>query len=353
MDVGIAFDLRSDFTLDAGAPIDRLEEYDSEKTVQAIARALAENGHEPRLMGGGRRFLEAALARPPELVFNIAEGWGTRSREAHVPAVCEMLGIPFTHSDPLALALTLDKPLTKRVAASFGVPVAPFAVVETLDDLRGAALASLSYPLFVKPAAEGSSMGVRKSSRVLDRRALESEVERCLHDYKQPALVETFLPGIEFTVGVVGNSRPGTSSLEVIGVMEIEPLKVRPEEFVYGLETKRDYEVEVEYHVPPKSVTAQKRREVEQVALAAFRALGCRDVARFDMRLDERGVPTFMEVNPLPGLSPVSGDIVIISRARGWSYEKLIGTIVSEAASRQGLACASAPDRRALARGPV
>src|SRR5947208_14402278 len=203
MDIGIAFDLRSDFALEAGSPVDRLEEYDSPETVEAIATALAANGHRPRLLGGGRRFLEQMLARPPELVFNIAEGWGTRSREAHVPAVCEMLRIPFTHSDPLTLALTLDKPLTKRVAASHGVPTAPFAVVATLDELRAARLPP--FPLFVKPAAEGSSMGVRKSSRVTGHAQLEAEVARCLADYRQPVLIESFLPGVEVTVGVIGN----------------------------------------------------------------------------------------------------------------------------------------------------
>jgi D-alanine-D-alanine ligase len=330
MDIGIAFDLRSDFAVETGAPIDRLEEYDSPETVEAIAKALSANGHKPRMLGGGERFLVgmATTQRRPELVFNIAEGWGTRSREAHVPAVCEMLRVPFTHSDPLTLALTLDKPLTKRVVASHGVPTAPFAVIERLADLDGL---TLPFPLFVKPSAEGSSMGVRKSSRVKDRSALEAEVARCLADYKQPVLVETFLPGIEFTVGVIGNG----AQAQVLGVMEIEPRTVKTEDFVYGLETKRDYVTEVAYHVPPKNISATKRQEVEQVALAAFRALDCRDIARFDIRLDAQGAASFIEVNPLPGLSPTSGDIVIMARVAGWTYEQLIGRIVSEALGRQ------------------
>ncbi|MEZ0229860.1 MAG: D-alanine--D-alanine ligase [Planctomycetota bacterium] len=334
MRIGIAYDLRSDFAPDAGAPVDRLEEYDSQETVDAIARALVAGGHEPRLLGGGRRFLESVLRSPPELVFNIAEGWGTRSREAHVPAVCEMLRIPFTHSDPLTLALTLDKPLTKRLAASHGVPTAPFAVVEKLEDLAApGALQGLAYPLFVKPAAEGSSMGVRKSSRVTGRAQLEAEVARCLADYRQPALIETFLPGVEFTVGLIGNG----SSVEVLGVMEIEPRDGKPEEFVYGLETKRDYLAQVAYHIPPRGVSAAKRAEVEKVAIAAFKALGCRDLSRFDIRLDAAGTPNFIEVNPLPGLSPRSGDIVILSSAMGWTYDKLVNRVVSEAIVRQNL----------------
>lgn len=329
MDVGIAFDLRSDFRLEPGAPVDRLEEYDSEATVQAIARAIEANGHRARLMGGRRRFVEAALASPPDIVFNIAEGWGTRSREAHVPAACEMLGIPFTHGDPLALALTLDKPLAKRVVASHGVPTAPFAVVERVADVRAV---ELPFPLFAKPAAEGSSMGVRRSSRCSTPAELAREVERLLADYRQPVLVETYLPGVELTVGVIGNDPP-----RILGVMEIAPKRARREEFVYGLETKRDWEVEVDYHVPPRSLDALKLRQVEEVALAAYRALGCRDVARLDIRLDARGMPCFMEVNPLPGLSPVSGDIVIMARATGLSYEGLIGAILDAALARTGL----------------
>src|SRR5579883_1146609 len=332
MRIGIAYDLRSDFTVAEDEPEDRLEEYDSQETVNAIAAALEAAGHEPRLLGGGRRFLKNVIGNAPDLVFNIAEGWLTRSREAHVPAVCEMLRIPFTHSDPLTNALTLDKPLTKRVVASHGIKTAPFVVISSVDELATATFPP--FPLFVKPAAEGSSMGVRKSSRVTTRTELETEVARCLEDYSQPALVESFLPGIEVTVGVIGNG----ASLEVLGVMEIAPMKAKQEDFVYGLESKRAYKDEVDYHVPPKSLTPGKLREVEAVALASFEALGCRDISRFDIRLDERGTPNFIEVNPLPGLSPVTSDVVIMARASGWTYERLIQRVVEEASVRQNLA---------------
>ena len=255
MDIGIAFDLRSDFAAEPGAPIDRLEEYDSPETVRSIEQVLRAQGHEPRLLGGGRRFVEAVLARPPALVFNIAEGWGSRSREAHVPAVCEMLAIPFTHSDPLTLALTLDKALTKEVLASHGIATPRFAVVESISDL---ARVDFPFPLFVKPSCEGSSMGIRQTSRVLAEKALKAEVARTLRDYGPPVLVETFLPGVELTVGVVGNG----AGAEVLGVMEIEPRVGKPEAFVYGLETKRNYVEEVAYHVPPRNVPAATVRDV-------------------------------------------------------------------------------------------
>src|SRR5262245_37307813 len=165
MQIGIAFDLKSDFALKPGDPDDLLEEYDSTATLDGLSAALEAGGHEVRRLGGGRRFLETVLRDPPQLVFNIAEGHGTRSREAHVPAVCEMLRIPYTHSDPLTLAVTLDKSVAKKVVRADGVPTPDFVVVDG-PDLAG--IERLRFPVFVKPVAEGSSMGIRKSSRIKD-----------------------------------------------------------------------------------------------------------------------------------------------------------------------------------------
>ncbi|TAH34656.1 MAG: ATP-grasp domain-containing protein [Planctomycetota bacterium] len=326
MEVGIAYDLRKDFSPASGAPEDRLEEYDSEETVEAVAEALRANGCIPRRLGGGRRFVELVLEQPPALVFNIAEGHGTRSREAHVPAVCEMLGIPFTHSDPLALALSLDKAMTKRTVAAQGVATPSFAVVESVDQSAGL---SLRYPLIAKPLFEGSSMGIRKCSRVADARALRVEVERLLRDYHQPVLVEEFCGGPEFTAGVLGTGREA----RVVGVMEIRPRRGRLEDFVYSLEVKRNYEEEVEYLVPPQQPRGLVE-QVEQVALDAFRALGCRDVARVDVRVGADGAPKFLEINPLPGLNPVTGDLPMLAVRSGMPYTALIGFIVDSAWGR-------------------
>lgn len=330
MRIGIAFDLKSDFVADPSGPEDRLEEYDSTATVEALAGALRELGHDVARLGGGRRFVERLLAAPPDLVFNIAEGAGSRSREAHVPAVCEMLRVPCTHSDPLTLALTLDKALAKRVADSCGVATPAFEVVERVADVGAVRLA---FPLMVKPTCEGSSMGIRRHSRVTDAAGLRREVTRIVDDYRQPALVEEFCAGPEFTVGVLGE---GTSA-RVIGVMEIVPRKARGEEFVYSLEVKRDWENEVEYHVPPRREPSVLGA-IAHCALAAFRALGCRDVSRVDVRLDARGTPCFLEVNPLPGLNPVTGDLCILSARSGLPYTALIEAIVRGAATRHGLA---------------
>jgi D-alanine-D-alanine ligase len=329
MDIGIAFDLKPDHRSHGEGPDDRFEEFDSEETVQAIARVLESQGHRARALGSGRPFLERVLSDPPDLVFNFAEGIGTRSREAHVPAVCEMLGIPITHSDPLTLAVTLDKAMAKRLVASFGIPTPRFAVV---DEPAQAEDLPLELPLIAKPLFEGSSMGIRKRSRVTSVPALRTEVERLIRDYREPVLVEEFCAGPELTVGVLGSG----SGARVISAMEIAPKIDRVAEFVYSLEVKRNWEEEVEYFVPPR-LESKTLREAEEVALAAHRALGCRDVSRVDVRLDARGRPRFLEANPLPGLNPVTGDLVILSERSGLPYADLIAQIVAGARERYGI----------------
>jgi len=329
VEVGIAYDLRSAFEGTVSGPDDRLEEYDGEGTVQAIAGVIEQLGHRPRPLGGGRALVDQLLARAPDLVFNFAEGFGTRSREAHVPAVLEMLKVPFTHSDPLTLAVSLDKGICKRLVATAGVPTPRFAVVGSATE---AARIDLPFPVIAKPLNEGSSMGIRNSSRCVDAPALAAHLERLLRDYEQPVLVEEFCTGPEFTVGILGTG----PQARVIGVMEIVPTKATPHDFVYSLEVKRDWEHQVRYDVPPKRPAAMLDA-VSRVALAAYRALDCRDVGRVDIRLDARGKPMFLEVNPLPGLDPHKSDIVILARGMGVTYESLIGGILASAMERYGL----------------
>jgi len=324
--IGIAFDLKSDQRARADGPDDLLEEYDSEETVEALAAALSELGHDAVLIGGGRRFVEHVLRDPPDLVFTISEGFGSRSREAHVPAVCEMLRIPCTHSDPLTLAVTLDKAAAKKLVAADGVATPRFVVVE---DVATATTLDFDLPAIVKPNQEGSSMGVRLTSRVRTRDELRREALRVVSDYGAPALVEEFVSGTEMTVGILGTG----AAARVIGAMEIAPRTVTSEEFVYSLEVKRDWEARVEYHVPPR-VGAATLRAAEACALAAYRSLGCRDVGRVDVRLDARGTPKFLEANPLPGMNPRVGDLCILSRRSGLAYVDLVGAIVASACSR-------------------
>lgn len=329
MNIGIAYDLKTDFAPAEGAgPDDALEEYDSPATVDAIERALTARGHSVLRLGGGRSFLTAVLETPPDIVFNIAEGRGSRSREAHVPAVCEMLGLAYTHSDPLTMALALDKAMAKRVAASAGVPTPRFAVVESARDLDSVALA---YPLFAKPLFEGSSMGIRRNSKIEDERSLRAWVGKLLDDYHEPVLVEEFCSGPEFTVAILGAGQ----TARVVGVMEIVPKRVAAGDFVYSLEIKRssDWQAEMEYVVPPRR-SPQQVAAIEAAALGAYRALGCRDIARVDVRTGCDGEPKFIEANPLPGIAPGWSDLALLWERVGRTYDDLIGSILAEARAR-------------------
>lgn len=325
MEIGLAFNLASDFVVPEGAPEDYLAELDGEGTIRAIEEALHELGHGTRRLGFGRPFLRQLLERPCDLVFNIAEGIGTRSREAQVPAVLEMLGIPCTHSDPLTLAATLDKGIAKRLVASHGVRTPRFAVIERAEQL---ARVELAYPLFVKPLWEGSSMGIRQSSRVVDERALVAIAGELLSRYGQPVLVEEMCPGAEFTVGILGSG----ATARVLGTTELVPVGRSRAEFVYSIDIKRSpqWRDHVELHTPPRGDV----RAVEQLALDAYRALEVLDVGRVDVRLDAAGEPHFLELNPLPGIAPGHSDLALMANAIGMSYRELVGAVVESARAR-------------------
>jgi len=326
--VGITYNLRKDFSPAEGQPIDALEEFDSEETIDAIQRVLRDEGHEVFKLGGGPGLIDRLKSTPVDMVFNIAEGQGGRNREAHIPALLEFLGIPYTGSDPLTLSLTLDKSAAKRVLVSEGVPTPRFKKVEKPGDLEGL---TLPYPLFVKLCYEGSSKGVRLDSRVEDLRSLEAKTRWLLETYRSPVLVEEFIQGPEFTVGVLGNEDPS-----VLGVMQIEIRGVPPSEAIYSLEIKREWEERVQYLCPPP-IGVSLVRKIEQVALRSYRVLECKDVSRVDIRVGKDGEAYFLEINPLPGLSPTYGDLPIIARRMGWTYEQLVRTIFRHALRRYGL----------------
>ena len=333
MHIGIAFDLKADVAAVHGStgPDDSLEEYDSPETVDAIERALIGLGHHVSRLGGGRRFLAAVLASPPDLVFNFSEGYGSRAREAHVPAVCEMLGIPCTLSDPLTMAVALDKGMAKRIVAAAGVATPRFTVIETATDLDRV---SLAYPLFAKPLFEGSSMGIRRHSRLASQADLHEHVGRLLADYGQPVLVEEYCSGPEFTVAIIGTG----VGARVAGVMALVPTRVAAADFIYSLEVKRNvnWKDELQYVVPP-DLPAGEVEAIGALARGAYQALGCRDIARIDVRMDGERIPRFIEANPLPGLVPGWSDLVIMWDRLGRSYDDLVATIVAEACQRLSL----------------
>ncbi len=314
-----------------GQPEDQFEEFDAPETVDAIAQTIASFGHTVEILEADHTFPETLKNGRFDVVFNISEGFKGRCRESLVPAVCEMLGVPYTGSDPLTMAISLDKNMAKKVLAD-KVPVPSGRVFSSPLDLdRSDAFDHIVFPALIKPNAEGSSKGIRTFSRVENVARAREVILWALREYKGPALLEEFLPGVECTVGVVGNAHA-----RVIGIMEIAPKKVSQEEFVYSLETKRDYKNQVEYRVPPH-LPESTRKEIEEVALGAFHGLECRDFSRVDVRLGTDGRPRFIEVNPLPGLSPFKSDLVILARGMGIEYPELIRMILDSAFQRLGL----------------
>lgn len=328
MRIGITFNLKDDLPVswDGTYPEDAAEEFDLPGTIEAIQGVLEEAGHDVFPLGGNLGILEKIRRERIEFVFNLAEGFRGRNREAHVPSLLEMMDIPYSGSDPLGLSVTLDKSVMKRFALSLGIQTPDFWIVE-----RGKVEEAIPdrFPLFVKPLWEGSSKGVRLTSKVTDRLQLETELERIHKDYPEdPVLVEAHIPGREFTVGVVGNGRP-----EILGVMEISFRDARRTDFCYSLEVKRNWKEQVDYHVPPRLDPVQEVA-LGEAAARLFGALRLRDVARFDFRMDRDGKFYFLEANPLPGLSPESGDLVILAQKKGWSYGRLILKIMRSAVSR-------------------
>ena len=327
MRIGLAYNVKP-ADPPAHLPEDAFEEYDSEATVGQIREGLASLGHEVTLLEAGPSIIDRLRELRPDILFNIAEGEGGRCREAHLPALLEMLGIPYVGSDPLTLCVTLDKPVAKRIVASQGYPTPRFQQCSSPEALDEGAL---SFPVIVKPACEGSSKGVRLASRATSPAEAKTMIRFVTGTYGQEALVEEFVPGPEVTVGLVGNGTP-----RVIGMMEIRPTKVRSEEFVYSLEVKRDWERQVEYLCPP-SLPEGTAAEIGRCAAGIYRLLGCRDFSRIDFRVDLRGVPQFLECNPLPGLSPGYGDLPIMADRMGIPYVALLSDILSCALARLGM----------------
>jgi D-alanine-D-alanine ligase len=331
MRVGITCTLKDEESASVSPTDDAQEEFDSHETLAELAMTIASRGHRVEVLEDKRTLLYRLFTDPPEFVFNLAEGRGTsRNREAWVPGILEMLGIPYTGSDPLTMAVTLDKPVAKTLVAAVGVAVARGLTIRTAADA-----AELTQPawrahkVILKPAWEGSSKGIRRNSLIEAGPQAAELAAELLQKYQQPVLAEEFIPGEEVTVGVVGNSPP-----HVLGILHVVPRQPSAD-FVYSLEVKRNYESLVDYHSPPKLPDDVCAR-IQEAALQVFAAVGCRDVARIDFRVRD-GVPYFLEVNPLPGINPISSDLVILARLRGWEYERLIGAIFEAALARYGL----------------
>lgn len=333
MHIGVTYDLRADY-LAMGMSEEESAEFDAEITIASICAALAGLGHEPIRIGHIKALTQRLAAGERwDAVFNICEGLKGYAREAQVPALLEAYGIPALFSDPLTLALTLDKGWTKRIAAAAGVPTPAFAIVEKPADI---ASVDLPFPLFLKPVSEGSGKGVSERSRVDDAGALRGVALDLLSRFHQPVIVETYLPGREFTVGITGTGEDAA----VLGVMEIRAT-AKGTQSGYSYENKEHWEERVTLHL----VDDAEARAAGEVALNAWRALRCRDGGRVDVRSDGAGRPNFIEVNPLAGLNPEHSDLCFIARFKGISYQDLIGLILAsflkrhpELANRRGAA---------------
>ncbi len=322
MRVGITYDLRQDY-LAEGFSEEETAEFDRPETVDAIAVSLRQLGYATDRIGHIRDLVQRLAAGDRwEMVFNITEGMQGFGREAQVPALLDAYRIPYTFSDPLVLSLTLHKAMTKRVIRDLGIPTADFAVVASEAEI---AAVNLPLPLFAKPVAEGTGKGVSAASRITSRRALEETCRSLLSRHGQPVLVESFLPGREFTVGIVGTGREART----LAVLEVI-LKEQAEGHAYSYVNKENYEQLVEYRLVHDSAA----RTAARLALTAWRGLGCRDGGRVDLRADAAGVPHFMEVNPLAGLHPVHSDLPILCRLSGTSYLQLIREIMESACRR-------------------
>lgn len=322
MKIGITYDLREDYLIE-GYSEEETAEFDRAETIEAIDQTLKELGYRTDRIGHLKSLTRRLAAGDRwDLVFNIAEGLRGFGREAQIPALLDAYDIPYTFSDPLVLALTLHKGMTKHVIRDMGIPTPDFAIIEKEDQITGICL---SYPLFAKPVAEGTGKGITAASKINTEKELVEMCRMLLTVFKQPVLVETFLPGREFTVGIIGTGKDAiaTDTMEVF-------LKAQAEPEVYSYINKENCEELVEYRL----VYDEEAQQVRETALSAWRGLGCRDAGRMDLRSDRSGRPNFMEVNPLAGLHPQHSDLPIIFSLMGKTFHQLIDRIMHSALKR-------------------
>ena len=322
--VGFTFNVKR-VTPDLAGAQDEEAEYDSPKTLQAIREAVASYGHQVIDLEATSDLPLQLASTPVDVVFNIAEGFKGRNRESQVPALLELLDIPYTGSDPAALSVSLDKALAKRVVRTHGILTPDYVVMHTGKERLPK---ELSFPLLVKPVAEGTSKGVTKKSVVRDEAELREVAREIIGKYRQPALVEAYIRGREFTIGLLGERRP-----RVLPPMEVVFLDAADPTPIYSFEMKQDWSDKIRYEVPAK-LSPRELDRLEKAARECFAALGCRDVARLDFRMDAENRIYFIESNPLPGLTPGWSDLVLIAQAAGIDYRALIGEILSFAIRR-------------------
>jgi D-alanine-D-alanine ligase len=327
MKVGLTYDLKTDYSPRKDDPPDANAEFDHPDTIKFIAKAFETQGFAVKKIGNVLHLLENLDKLDVDIVFNISEGISGRNRESQVPILLEMYGVPFVGADALSLGISLDKIMAKKIFLAEGIPTPKFLEVKTIEGLNN--LDHMKFPLFVKPRFEGSSKGLTETSRVETKEELKTQVEHVLSSYKQPALIEEFIRGEEFTVAIIGNDPP-----EVLPIVQIKidgQLKLKDKFYTFG-HIKDD---KLEY-VCPAPVNESLRKKLSELALKTYKAIECRDFGRVDFRVDEKGNPYVLEINPLPSLS-TEDVFMVISKVLGISYEDMLGRILSASLKRNNL----------------
>lgn len=325
--VGLTYDLKTDYAFKEGDPPDANAEFDAPSTIDVITKAIESCGFKIKKIGNVSSLLEKIDHLGVDIVFNISEGVSGRNRESQVPILLEMAGIPFVGADALTLSLTLDKIMAKKVFIAEKIPTPKFFEVKTSDELVN--IDHCKFPLIVKPRFEGSSKGLSDNSRVENITELKKQVEYIVSVYRQPALIEEFISGQEFTVAVVGNDSP-----QVLPVVQIKidgRLRLNDKFYTFA----RIASDRLEY-ICPARINQDLKKKLSELALKTYKAVECRDFGRVDFRVDNTGAPYVLEINPLPSLS-TEDVFMLVAKAIGISYEEMIGRILNSALIRYNL----------------
>lgn len=325
--IGLTYDLKTDYEFKEGDPVDANAEFDHPSTIDVIAKAIESQGFKVKRIGNVVSLLEKMPQLGVDIVFNISEGISGRNRESQVPMLLEMAGIPFVGADALTLALTLDKVMAKKIFIAEGIATPRFFEVKSCEELQSTD--HCKFPLIVKPRFEGSSKGLSEDSRVENLEGLKKQVEYVTKAYKQPALIEEFISGQEFTVAIVGNDNP-----EVLPIVQIKidgKLKLNDKFYTFARITSDRLE-----YICPARIPQELKDKISDLAVRTYRAVECRDFGRVDFRVDNEGRPYVLEINPLPSLS--TEDVFkLVAEHTGISYEQMIGKILKNALLRYGL----------------
>ncbi len=327
MKIGLDYDLKNAVTVALGAPDEEAEEYDPPSTIDALASEIERLGHQVVRLGGGPEFLENLGHTVVDFVFNISEGLSGRNRESQVPMLLEMDGIPFVGADALSLALTLDKVMAKKVFIADKIPTPKFFEIKNIEALQDTD--HMKFPLIVKPRFEGSSKGLSESSRVENMDELKKQADYVISTYKQPALVEEFISGQEFTVLVIGNEKPIAAPIVQISIGGTVDLGDKFYTFGHVHSHFLKY-------ICPAKIPDKLRKDIEDVAIRSYKSLECLDFGRVDIRVSEDGLPYVLEINPLPSLS--TADVIpLIGKEMGIGFGGMILRILNYAFKRYGL----------------